>query len=147
VWGESISSGTVPWQGQEAITAKENLEELIMLGLRLHEGLDLNRIDRAMREPDGDNAIGSVHANYSNMDNIASADSVTLSTANNHNDFALRRTRIAKLADDGLLTIHGKPRGPHPARPPAQRLPHRAVLRHGRPITFGSHFLQRPEKV
>ncbi|MCI1673967.1 MAG: radical SAM family heme chaperone HemW [Bifidobacterium tibiigranuli] len=107
VWGESISSGTVPWQGQEAITAKENLEELIMLGLRLHEGLDLNRIDRAMREPDGDNAIGSVHANYSNMDNIASADSVTLSTANNHNDFALRRTRIAKLADDGLLTIHG----------------------------------------
>jgi oxygen-independent coproporphyrinogen-3 oxidase len=107
VWGESISSGNVPWQGQEAITAKENLEELIMLGLRLHEGLDLNRIDRAMHEPDGDNAIDSAHANYSSMDDIASTDSVAPSTANNRNDFALRRTRIAKLADDGLLTIHG----------------------------------------
>ena len=41
------------------------------------------------------------------MDDIASTDSVAPSTANNRNDFALRRTRIAKLADDGLLTIHG----------------------------------------
>ena len=37
----------MPWADSETITPEENLEELIMLGLRLHEGLDLDRINRA----------------------------------------------------------------------------------------------------
>jgi oxygen-independent coproporphyrinogen-3 oxidase len=115
VWGESISNGTVPWQGQESITAKENLEELIMLGLRLHEGLDLNRIDRATRESDGERLADPAHTVEGCDLGYAAADgydceptaSTALDTTANCNDFALRRSRIAKLADDGLLTIHG----------------------------------------
>lgn len=48
LWGTAINEGRIPWGGSEAITPGENLEELIMLGLRLREGLDLNRINQAV---------------------------------------------------------------------------------------------------
>ena len=41
----AINENRVPWADSETITPEENLEELIMLGLRLHEGLDLDRIN------------------------------------------------------------------------------------------------------
>lgn len=41
LWGERINAGQVPWAGSESITPTEALEEAIMLGLRLREGLDL----------------------------------------------------------------------------------------------------------
>lgn len=47
LWGMAIGEGRVPWDGSEEIDAGENLEELIMLGLRLREGLDLTRVEAA----------------------------------------------------------------------------------------------------
>ncbi|WEV68225.1 radical SAM family heme chaperone HemW [Bifidobacterium sp. ESL0769] len=46
-WAEAMHAGNVPWQGSEAITHEENLEETVMLGLRLREGLDISRIEQA----------------------------------------------------------------------------------------------------
>lgn len=48
LWGIAINEHRVPWADSERITAEENLEELIMLGLRMREGLDLERIDRVI---------------------------------------------------------------------------------------------------
>jgi oxygen-independent coproporphyrinogen-3 oxidase len=47
-WAEAINASSVPWQDDEIITHDENLEEIIMLGLRLREGLDLNRVATAL---------------------------------------------------------------------------------------------------
>lgn len=41
LWSERVNAGQVPWAGIESITPMEALEETIMLGLRLREGLDL----------------------------------------------------------------------------------------------------------
>lgn len=41
LWSERVNAGQVPWAGSESITPMEALEETIMLGLRLREGLDL----------------------------------------------------------------------------------------------------------
>ena len=59
LWGTSINEGRVPWAGSEEITPDENLEELIMLGLRIREGLDLDRINRAIASAAGGGAAGS----------------------------------------------------------------------------------------
>lgn len=40
-WGRRIAAGEVPWADSERISDAESLEETIMLGLRLREGLDL----------------------------------------------------------------------------------------------------------
>ncbi|KFI92326.1 coproporphyrinogen III oxidase [Bifidobacterium saguini DSM 23967] len=48
LWGTAINENRIPWGGSEEITPTENLEELIMLGLRIHEGLDLERINHAL---------------------------------------------------------------------------------------------------
>ena len=50
LWGTAINENRVPWADSETITPEENLEELIMLGLRLHEGLGLDRINRAIND-------------------------------------------------------------------------------------------------
>ena len=42
-WGHQINAATVPWAGSEAITARQDAEETLMLGLRLHEGFDTAR--------------------------------------------------------------------------------------------------------
>ncbi|WEV73127.1 radical SAM family heme chaperone HemW [Bifidobacterium sp. ESL0790] len=46
-WAETMQAGDVPWQGSEAITHEENLEETVMLGLRVREGIDISRIEQA----------------------------------------------------------------------------------------------------
>ncbi|NMM97860.1 radical SAM family heme chaperone HemW [Bifidobacterium olomucense] len=48
LWGTAINENRVPWSGSEDITPTENLEELIMLGLRIREGLDLDRINQVI---------------------------------------------------------------------------------------------------
>ena len=48
LWGTAISDRRVPWGGSETITPGENLEEIIMLGIRLREGLDIGRVNRAV---------------------------------------------------------------------------------------------------
>lgn len=42
-WGHQINAAAVPWAGSEAITARQDAEETLMLGLRLHEGFDTAR--------------------------------------------------------------------------------------------------------
>lgn len=42
-WAHAINAGTVPWGGCEGITAQEDREETLMLGLRLREGFDTSR--------------------------------------------------------------------------------------------------------
>ena len=44
LWGMSIDEGNVPWAGSETIGEEEELEERIMLGLRLRDGLDVTRL-------------------------------------------------------------------------------------------------------
>ncbi|RSX53850.1 coproporphyrinogen III oxidase [Bifidobacterium goeldii] len=61
LWGTAINEGRVPWDGSETITPGENLEELIMLGLRLHEGLDLNRINQAVAASESNSGTAPFH--------------------------------------------------------------------------------------
>ena len=51
LWGTAIGEDRVPWAGSEEITPDENLEELIMLGLRIREGLDLTMLNRVAPTP------------------------------------------------------------------------------------------------
>lgn len=50
LWGSAISEGGIPWAGSENITVEENLEETIMLGLRIRGGLDIARLGNAIAE-------------------------------------------------------------------------------------------------
>ena len=50
IWGTAINESRMPWGGSETITPEENLEELIMLGLRIRDGLDLGRINREIAD-------------------------------------------------------------------------------------------------
>ena len=59
MWATAINEGRVPWGGSEAITPDENLEELIMLGLRIREGLDLDCINRVIASAAGTDSTGS----------------------------------------------------------------------------------------
>ena len=54
MWGAAVNEGRVPWGGSESVTPGEHLEELIMLGLRLREGLDLNLVNRAIGDLEHD---------------------------------------------------------------------------------------------
>ncbi len=45
LWGAALNEDKVPWAGSEKITPEETLEETIMLGLRLRDGLDITRFD------------------------------------------------------------------------------------------------------
>ncbi|PLS30896.1 coproporphyrinogen III oxidase [Bifidobacterium margollesii] len=83
VWGVAVNEGRVPWAGSEEITPVENLEELIMLGLRIREGLDLDRINRA---------IASASAGVDD-----SSDSIGLRP--------IEPDRIKPMVDEGLITV------------------------------------------
>lgn len=48
LWSERANAGQVPWAGSESITPMEALEETIMLGLRLREGLDLTALKTSL---------------------------------------------------------------------------------------------------
>lgn len=48
LWSERVNAGQVPWAGSESITPMEALEETIMLGLRLCEGLDLTALKTSL---------------------------------------------------------------------------------------------------
>ncbi|RBP98311.1 coproporphyrinogen III oxidase [Bifidobacterium aemilianum] len=60
-WWQAISAGCIPWQGLETISASEHLEETVMLGLRLREGLDLATLERASGHPVDPDLVGSLH--------------------------------------------------------------------------------------
>ena len=48
LWSERVNAGQVPWAGSESIMPMEALEETIMLGLRLREGLDLTALKTSL---------------------------------------------------------------------------------------------------
>ena len=48
LWSERVNAGQVPWAGSESITPMEALEETIMLGLRLREGMDLTALKTSL---------------------------------------------------------------------------------------------------
>ncbi|WP_137655987.1 radical SAM family heme chaperone HemW [Bifidobacterium moukalabense] len=50
LWGTAINEGRIPWAGSESITAEEDLEETIMLGLRIREGLEITQFGGAITE-------------------------------------------------------------------------------------------------
>ncbi len=50
LWGAALNEGRMPWSGSEKITPEETLEETIMLGLRLREGLDTGQFDGIIDE-------------------------------------------------------------------------------------------------
>ena len=57
-----MSQGLIPWQGAEVLTGSQNLEETVMLGLRLSEGLDLNRLETMSgRRPSEEFLQGLIH--------------------------------------------------------------------------------------
>ncbi|PAU67737.1 coproporphyrinogen III oxidase [Bifidobacterium italicum] len=45
-WAQRVRLGDVPWADSERIGADEDVEERVMLGMRLREGLDLAEIER-----------------------------------------------------------------------------------------------------
>lgn len=106
-WGESISAGEMPWQGKESIDRRENLEELVMLGLRLREGLDLSRLGKAMCESDADDDSRTVLTGTSGADAANPVASRIRGEVKWPGDLSLPGDRITALVDDGLITVHG----------------------------------------
>ncbi|MEE1296187.1 MAG: radical SAM family heme chaperone HemW [Bifidobacterium sp.] len=45
-WSADINAGRIPWAGSERIDRTADLEERVMLGLRLREGLDVPMVER-----------------------------------------------------------------------------------------------------
>lgn len=89
----AINENRVPWADSETITPEENLEELIMLGLRLHEGLDLDRINRAINDA-GMSSTPQTLRNVS-LDQLAPMVSEGLITvSDNHRVVPTRRGRL-----------------------------------------------------
>ncbi|MDU4243696.1 MAG: coproporphyrinogen-III oxidase family protein, partial [Bifidobacterium longum] len=93
LWGTAINENRMPWADSEEITPEENLEELIMLGLRLHEGLDLDRINRAINDA-GMSSTPQTLRNVS-LDQLAPMVSEGLITvSDNHRVVPTRRGRL-----------------------------------------------------
>lgn len=44
-WAQAVQAGHMPWGGGETITDRENIEETVMLGLRLRKGLPLKHLN------------------------------------------------------------------------------------------------------
>ena len=93
MWATAINEGRVPWGGSEEITPDENLEELIMLGLRIREGLDLDRINRAIASAAGDDSDDATSpAGYA-----SSAGTSCLKP--------IDPTQLMPMIDEGLITL------------------------------------------
>ncbi|PJM79866.1 radical SAM family heme chaperone HemW [Bifidobacterium scaligerum] len=68
LWGTAINESRMPWAGSEEITPTENLEELMMLGLRIREGLDLDRINHAIAAMGGLTAAADAETSLNPID-------------------------------------------------------------------------------
>ncbi len=45
-WAEQLNSGVVPWADNESIDHTENIEEVVLLGMRIREGLNLDKVHK-----------------------------------------------------------------------------------------------------
>jgi oxygen-independent coproporphyrinogen-3 oxidase len=59
MWAKQLHSGYIPWSGTERVNAVESVEETVMLGLRLHEGLSLREVSEQRRKAQNEDAVGS----------------------------------------------------------------------------------------
>lgn len=50
-WAHAIHQGIVPWQGAETLSHTATLEEAVMLGVRLHEGLNMHTVEAIAGHP------------------------------------------------------------------------------------------------
>ncbi|MCT6919716.1 MAG: coproporphyrinogen III oxidase, partial [Bifidobacteriales bacterium] len=50
-WAAAMDAGHVPWQDAELLGFRQDLEETVMLALRLPEGLGLDRLTRQAGRP------------------------------------------------------------------------------------------------
>ncbi|MFT8358987.1 radical SAM family heme chaperone HemW [Bifidobacterium aquikefiri] len=61
-WAHTIHQGNVPWQGAETLNHHATLEEAIMLGVRLREGLDVAGINAIAGKPLQPGILHALHA-------------------------------------------------------------------------------------
>ncbi|MCI1901155.1 MAG: radical SAM family heme chaperone HemW [Bifidobacteriaceae bacterium] len=59
MWAKQLHSGYIPWSGTERVNAVESVEETVMLGLRLHEGLSLRKVSEQRRKAQNEDAVAS----------------------------------------------------------------------------------------
>ena len=93
LWGLKISAGEVPWAGSETVTRNEDLEEHVMLALRIRDGLDIPRLEEAA-------GTGIDRGELRRMESEGLVDCVA------DNDGAIRRivaTRQGRLLNDMLI--------------------------------------------
>lgn len=93
VWTRQIRREILPWAGSEWVDDKENVEETVMLGLRLHEGLQFSRIRQAAGKP--------VSANVLNR--LASERLIEIFT-DSHGSRRLRPTLRGRLLNDAVIS-------------------------------------------
>ena len=48
MWGAALREERVPWHGYETLDRQQELEERVMLGMRLKEGLDVDKLERTL---------------------------------------------------------------------------------------------------
>lgn len=60
-WGMAVTSRRIPWSGQESLTSRERVEESVMLGMRLREGLDIRSVERMAGRPVPSGLIQELH--------------------------------------------------------------------------------------
>jgi oxygen-independent coproporphyrinogen-3 oxidase len=57
----AVTSRRIPWSGQESLTSRERVEETVMLGMRLREGLDIRSVERMAGRPVPSGLIQELH--------------------------------------------------------------------------------------
>lgn len=107
LWGTAINESRIPWGGSEEITPAENLEELIMLGLRIREGLDLDRINRAIaavreQPAEAGNGMGLKPIDVTQLQPMVEENLVTIASDAEHHTRVIP-TRKGRLLNDAVI--------------------------------------------
>ncbi|MCI1867800.1 radical SAM family heme chaperone HemW [Bifidobacterium crudilactis] len=61
VWAHQLNQATLPWKDTEIIHRTANIEETVMLGLRLREGLPLSRIEEVSASKPAASVLRQLH--------------------------------------------------------------------------------------
>ncbi|MBQ9687949.1 MAG: coproporphyrinogen III oxidase [Aeriscardovia sp.] len=61
IWADKLNAHLLPWVEPEYLTAEENLEETILLGIRLREGLPLSRIIPSLTNTQTNHLTHEIH--------------------------------------------------------------------------------------
>lgn len=110
-WGRQINAATVPWAGSEAITARQDAEETLMLGLRLHEGFDTARFAgiiplEAWRQLESEGLIHLVpgpHGSYNLQGPLVPSDALIASGLSDSSGLLAVPTLRGRLLNDLII--------------------------------------------